>query len=330
MVLAPRVEGTPPQWSASKTMDAAESTATFTGLPEGLPRAGLRPAPAAAAQREGEHRQRRRRVAPHATASVWRDRATAPYVATVALSAEPLTIAVPDRLVTGRVVGEDGRPIAGAKVILRTQGEHLTLTAGTLRVRRPLRVLRRTRRRSGPPGEGALLSRQRRRQLRAPRRARAPLARSHAGPRHAANGARRRPAQRPGRRRYALRVGSANLKHSPADTWRFSCFQWVASKSCHSQARPWWPPESRARKRSGPVHGVLILTAKRPSALAGERQRRVADRVCSEPKTVSDADDGTGTSAFPAEPTRALLFIVQGRQIGAARIRRSVLPRQSR
>lgn len=65
------------------------------------------------------------------TASVWRDPNAAPYVADVALSAEPLIIDVPDRLVTGRVVGDDGRPIAGAKVILRTQGEHLTLTAGT-------------------------------------------------------------------------------------------------------------------------------------------------------------------------------------------------------
>jgi Carboxypeptidase regulatory-like domain len=64
-------------------------------------------------------------------ASVWPDRAAAPYVTDVALSAEPSTIDVPDRLVAGRLVGEDGRPIAGAKVILRTQGEHLTQTAGT-------------------------------------------------------------------------------------------------------------------------------------------------------------------------------------------------------
>src|SRR5436189_761197 len=36
MALAPRVEGMPPQWSAAKTIAAAESTAVFTGLPEGL------------------------------------------------------------------------------------------------------------------------------------------------------------------------------------------------------------------------------------------------------------------------------------------------------
>jgi Carboxypeptidase regulatory-like domain len=184
MVLAPRVEGAPPQWSASKTMDAAESAATFTGLPEGLylvlargpqplqrlsakanvgssggalrltlPKektslrvtlAGRPVARAAVLFTEEELLWDTRLEAggdgrfvgalwqPGAyTASVWPDRAAAPYVATVALSAEPLTIDVPDRLVTGRVVGEDGRPIAGAKVILRTQGEHLTQTAGT-------------------------------------------------------------------------------------------------------------------------------------------------------------------------------------------------------
>jgi hypothetical protein len=184
MMLAPRVEGTPPQWSASKTIGAAESTATFTGLPEGLylvlargpqplqrlsakanvgssggalrltlPKgktslrvmlAGRPVARAAVLLTEEELLWDTRLEAgndgrfvsalwqPGAyTASVWRDRAAAPYVADVALSAEPLTIDVPDRLVAGRVVGEDGRPIAGAKVILRTQGDHLTLTAGT-------------------------------------------------------------------------------------------------------------------------------------------------------------------------------------------------------
>lgn len=184
MVLAPRVEGTPPQWSASKTMDAAESTATFTGLPEGLylvlargpqplqrlsakanvgssggalrltlPKgktslrvtlAGRPVARAAVLLTEEELLWDTRLEAgddgrfvgalwqPGAyVASIWRDRAAAPYVADVALSAEPLTIDVPDRLVAGRVVGEDGRPIAGAKVILRTQGDRLTLTAGT-------------------------------------------------------------------------------------------------------------------------------------------------------------------------------------------------------
>jgi hypothetical protein len=184
LVLAPRVDGAPPQWSASKTMDAATSTATFTGLPEGLylvlargpqplqrlsakanvgssggavrltlPKGktslrvtlvGRPVARAAVLLTEEELLWDTRLEAgddgrfvgalwqPGAyTASVWRDRAAAPYVADVALSGEALTIDVPDRLVTGRVVGEDGRPIAGAKVILRTQGDDLTLTAGT-------------------------------------------------------------------------------------------------------------------------------------------------------------------------------------------------------
>jgi hypothetical protein len=184
VALAPRVDGAPPQWSASKTIAAAESAATFTGLPAGLylvlargpqplqrlsakanvgsgggavrltlPKgkaslrvtlAGRPVARASVLLTEEELLWDTRLEAgddgrftgalwqPGAyTASVWRDPAAAPYVAEVALSAEPLTIEVPDRLVTGRVVGEDGRPIAGAKVILRTQGDHLTLTAGT-------------------------------------------------------------------------------------------------------------------------------------------------------------------------------------------------------
>ncbi len=184
LMLAPRVDGAPPQWSASKTIAAAESTATFTGLAEGLylvlargpqplqrlsakanvgssggalrltlPKgktslrvtlAGRPVARAAVLLTEEELLWDTRLEAgddgrfvgalwhPGAyTASVSRDRAAAPYVAEVALSAEPLTIDVPDRLVSGRVVGEDGRPIAGAKVILRTQADHLTLTAGT-------------------------------------------------------------------------------------------------------------------------------------------------------------------------------------------------------
>lgn len=184
LALAPRVEGAPPQWSASKTLGVAESAATFTGLAQGLyfvlargpqplqrlsakanvgssggavrltlPKgktslrvmlAGRPVVRAAVLLTEDELLWDTRLEAgedgrfagalwqPGAyTASVWPDRATAPYVADVALSAEPLTIEVPDRLVVGRVIGEDGRPIAGAKVILRTQGEQLTRTAGT-------------------------------------------------------------------------------------------------------------------------------------------------------------------------------------------------------
>ena len=184
LALAPRVDGAPPEWSASKTIAAAESAATFTGLPEGLYlvlargpqplqrlsananvgsgggavrltlpkgtmslRVMLAGRPVSRAEVlliEEESLWETRLEAgddgrfagalwqPGAyTASVRRDRAAAPYVADVALSAEPLTIDVPDRLVTGRVVGEDGRPIAGAKVLLRTQGDDRTQTAGT-------------------------------------------------------------------------------------------------------------------------------------------------------------------------------------------------------
>jgi len=184
LVLAPRVEGMPPQWSASKTIAAAESAATFTGLPEGLylvlargpqplqrlsakanvgrnggasrltlPKgrtslrvtlAGRPVAHAAVLLTEDDLLWDTRLETDHDgrfagalwqpgayTASVWRERDAAPHLADVALSAKPLTIDVPDRLVTGRVVGEDGRPIGGATVLLRTQGDHATLTART-------------------------------------------------------------------------------------------------------------------------------------------------------------------------------------------------------
>jgi hypothetical protein len=184
LALAPRVDGAPPQWSASKRLAAAESAATFTGLPEGLYLVLARgPQPLqrlSAKANVGSRGGKLRLTLPKGktslrvtlagqpvaratvlltedeslwdtqleagddgrfagalwqpgayTATVWRDRAAGPYVADVALSAEPLTIEVPDRLVTGRVVGEDGQPIAGAKVILRTQGDHLNQTAGT-------------------------------------------------------------------------------------------------------------------------------------------------------------------------------------------------------
>ena len=184
MVLAPRVEGMPPQWSASKTIAAAESTATFTGLPEGLYLVLARgPQPLerlSAKANVGTNGGALRLTLPNGktslrvtlagrpvaraavllteddllwdtrletgddgrfegalwqpgayNASVWRERSAAPHMADVKLSAEPLTIDVPDRLVAGHVVGEDGRPIGGATVILRTQGDHITLTART-------------------------------------------------------------------------------------------------------------------------------------------------------------------------------------------------------
>lgn len=65
------------------------------------------------------------------TASVREDRTAGPHIADVTLSAKPLSIDVPDRDVTGRVVGEDGQPIGGATVILRTQDEGSTLSIRT-------------------------------------------------------------------------------------------------------------------------------------------------------------------------------------------------------
>ncbi|HEX7676725.1 MAG TPA: carboxypeptidase-like regulatory domain-containing protein, partial [Thermoanaerobaculia bacterium] len=184
LALAPRVEGTPPQWSASKTIAAGESATTFTGLPQGLylvlargpqplqrlgakanvgtnggvlrftlpngktslqVRMAGRPLARAAVlitedellwdtrlETGGDGRFEGVLWQPGAyTASVWRNRASAPHMADVALSEKLLTIDVPDRHVVGRVVGQDGRPMAGATVILRTQGDHITLTART-------------------------------------------------------------------------------------------------------------------------------------------------------------------------------------------------------
>ena len=184
MVLAPRVEGMPPQWSASKRIPAGESTATFTGLSSGLylvlargpqplqrlsgkanvgtsggalrltlPKgktslrvtlAGRPVARAAVLLTEDDLLWDTRLETgddgrfegalwqPGAyIASIWPNHLAAPHTANVVLSAKPLTINVPDRLVAGRVVGEDGRPVGGAAVILRTQGDHATLTART-------------------------------------------------------------------------------------------------------------------------------------------------------------------------------------------------------
>lgn len=64
------------------------------------------------------------------TARVRRDRTTAPHIVDVRLSTELLAIDVPDRHIAGRVTGEDGKPIGGALVALRT--EH---SAGSLNVR---------------------------------------------------------------------------------------------------------------------------------------------------------------------------------------------------
>jgi hypothetical protein len=64
------------------------------------------------------------------TAGVRRDRTSAPYSADISLSPEPLTIDVPDRHVTGRVLA-GGKPLAGAAVNLRSENSESALTVRT-------------------------------------------------------------------------------------------------------------------------------------------------------------------------------------------------------
>jgi hypothetical protein len=59
--------------------------------------------------------------------SVSRDRTSAPHSVDVSLSSEPLTIDVPDRHVTGRILAE-GKPRADAIVTLRSENGQSTLT----------------------------------------------------------------------------------------------------------------------------------------------------------------------------------------------------------
>lgn len=63
--------------------------------------------------------------------AVWRDRGAAPHILNVTLAAKPWTIDVPDRFVAGSVAGEDGKPVAGATVFLRTQDDVSTQTLHT-------------------------------------------------------------------------------------------------------------------------------------------------------------------------------------------------------
>jgi len=65
-------------------------------------------------------------------AGVRRELATAPHIADVHLTAEPLSIDIPDRLIAGRVAGEDGKPIGGAIVALQTERPESTLRMLTL------------------------------------------------------------------------------------------------------------------------------------------------------------------------------------------------------
>jgi hypothetical protein len=64
------------------------------------------------------------------SASVTRN-GSAPHFIDVRLSSAPLTIDVPDRHVTGRVLTDDGKPVAGAQVDLRTEATDLTINIRT-------------------------------------------------------------------------------------------------------------------------------------------------------------------------------------------------------
>jgi hypothetical protein len=64
------------------------------------------------------------------TASVRRN-SSVPHQVDVMLSPQALTIDVPDRTVTGRVIGDDGEPIANALVALKSENEISALTLRT-------------------------------------------------------------------------------------------------------------------------------------------------------------------------------------------------------
>ena len=64
------------------------------------------------------------------TASVFRDRTSAPHSVDLSISSQPLTIDVPDRHVTGRVLS-GGTPLAGAIVLLQSENSQSTLTVRT-------------------------------------------------------------------------------------------------------------------------------------------------------------------------------------------------------
>jgi hypothetical protein len=181
VAVAPRVDGHPPEWSATKTLAGGQSAVTFTGLAEGLyvvMASGPGPLQRLSAKANaGANGSALRLVLPKErtslrvtlagqpvaraaislthdelrwstdletdddggfegelwepgvyTASVRQDRTAAPHLVDVTLSAEPSIIDVPDREVTGRVLGTDGKPIGGAVVILRSQDERSTLS----------------------------------------------------------------------------------------------------------------------------------------------------------------------------------------------------------
>lgn len=183
VAVAPRVDGKPPQWSATKTLAAGKSAVSFQGLAEGLYvvlasgpqplqrlsakanlgtngstlrlvlprskaelRATLAGQPLARAEIALTHDELRWRTdlqtgddgrfagelwEPGAyTASVRRELTSAPHSVDVSLSSSPLTIDVPDRHVTGRVLS-GGKPLADAIVHLRAENGESTLTVRT-------------------------------------------------------------------------------------------------------------------------------------------------------------------------------------------------------
>jgi hypothetical protein len=65
------------------------------------------------------------------SAGVTRDRGSAAHFVDVTLSSAPLAIDVPDRHVAGRVLTGGGKPLAGARVTLRTETPASTLTVRT-------------------------------------------------------------------------------------------------------------------------------------------------------------------------------------------------------
>lgn len=64
-------------------------------------------------------------------ARVMPERTSAPHIAEVKLAADAVTIDVPDRVVTGRVLSDDGKPIGGAVVTLRSESSISTLQVRT-------------------------------------------------------------------------------------------------------------------------------------------------------------------------------------------------------
>ena len=180
VAVAPRIDGKAPVWSATKTLAAGKSVASFDGLVKGLYvvmaagpeplqrlsakanlgsedstirllipraktefRATLGGEPLPSAEVVFTHRELRwptevetgddGRFAGELwepaiyIASVRRSQSSAPYSADVWLSPKPVTVDVPDRHVTGRILA-GGKPFAGAMVILRSENSESTLT----------------------------------------------------------------------------------------------------------------------------------------------------------------------------------------------------------